>query len=193
VPEAFRRRVLVAALDELTRWGIERFSIEALTERHAIDEATVYQHWGDRQTLVLDVLDYWSDSRIQTPDTGSLRGDLEALAVGVVDYANTELGRRLLRGMVMDDHSSYGDETRILYWKARFGAMRGILDHAAERGELRPGVNSLASMQILLAPINIRALYTDIPVETEYGIQIADLAWRALARTGEPIGPGADR
>jgi hypothetical protein len=41
-------------LDELARWGVERFSIEALGERHHLDAATIYRYWGDRQRLIVD-------------------------------------------------------------------------------------------------------------------------------------------
>jgi len=180
VPEPLRTQVLAAALDELSRWGVERFSIEAMTQRHGVEEAAIHRYWEDRQSLVLDVLEYWSDSHVEPPDTGTLRADLEAFALGVIEYANTDAGRRLLRGLVMADHSSYGDTTRNVFWRQRFDAMRTILDRAAERGELRPRVAPLAALQILLAPINIRVLYTDTLVENEYGLEIADLVWRAL-------------
>ena len=181
VPETLRQRVFVAALDELAKWGLERFSIEAMTERHDIDRAAVYRYWGDRQHLVLDVLEHWSDSHVQTPDTGSLRGDVQALAVGVVRYVNAELGRRLLRGMVMDEHSLYGDSTRNIFWQQRFSGIRSLLDRARDRGELRDGVNPVAALQLLLAPIMVQALYTERAVDEQFGLDIADLTWRALA------------
>jgi hypothetical protein len=40
----------------------------------------------------------------------------------------------------------------------------------------------VAAIQIVLAPINIRALYSDALVDDDYCAAIADLAWHALAR-----------
>ena len=54
IPADVRSRVMPAALDELARWGVELFSIEALAERHHLDPALVYQYWGDRQRLIVD-------------------------------------------------------------------------------------------------------------------------------------------
>jgi Tetracyclin repressor-like, C-terminal domain len=56
------------------------------------------------------------------------------------------------------------------------------VDRARERGELREGVNTLAAVQLVLAPLNIRALYSDAAVDDDYCAAIADMAWHALAR-----------
>lgn len=40
-------------LDELARWGVERFSVEAMAERHHLEVAMIYRHWGDRQPLIV--------------------------------------------------------------------------------------------------------------------------------------------
>jgi hypothetical protein len=38
-----------------------------------------------------------------------------------------------------------------------------------------------------MAPLNIRAHYSDAPVDDDYWVAIADLAWHALAR--KPVNP----
>jgi hypothetical protein len=37
-------------------------------------------------------------------------------------------------------------------------------------------------VQIVMAPLQIRALYTDAPVDDDFCAAIADLAWHALVR-----------
>ena len=49
-----RARVMPAVIDELARWGVERFSVEAMAERHRLDAAMIYRYWGDRQRLIVD-------------------------------------------------------------------------------------------------------------------------------------------
>jgi AcrR family transcriptional regulator len=182
VPADVRALVMPAALDELARWGVERFSVEALAERHQLDAAMIYGYWGNRQRLIVDaaLADY--ETLGPATDTGSLRGDLLALARHVVDRNNTEVGRTLLRAMVMDSRGRHDQDTRIKFWRARFAAVRGVVDRARERGELREGVNTLAALQIVLAPLNIRALYMDELVDDDYCVAVADLAWHALVR-----------
>lgn len=182
IPADVRERVMPAVLDELSRWGVERFSIEALAERHRLDAAMVYRYWGDRRRLIVDAVLSDVDSVSEGTDTGSLRGDLQALARNVTDRSNNEVGRMLLRALVMDGRSGHDEATRLRFWRAHFAAVRAVVDRARERGELRDGVDTLAAVQIVLAPLNIRALYSDVPVDDEYCEAIADLAWHALAR-----------
>ena len=70
----------------------------------------------------------------------------------------------------------------MMFWAARFAVVRAVVDRARERGELREGVNALAAVQIVMAPLNIRALYSDAVIDDDYCAAIADLAWHALRR-----------
>jgi AcrR family transcriptional regulator len=171
-----------AVLDELARWGVERFSIEALAERHRLDAETVYRYWGDRQHLIVDAALGDAGALLSETDTGSLRGDLLALARQVTAHVNTEVGRTLLRALVMDGRGRHDEDTRMVFWRGRFSVVRAVVDRAKERGELRDGVDTVAAVQIVLAPLNIRALYSEGPVPDDYCNAIADMAWHALAR-----------
>ncbi|WAC93543.1 TetR-like C-terminal domain-containing protein [Mycobacterium sp. Aquia_213] len=182
VPADIRAQVMPAVLDELARWGVERFSVEALAERHRIDAGLIYQHWGDRQRLIVDAALADLESWDMSTDTGSLRGDLEALARNVGARVNTEVGRTFLRALVMGHGGRHDEETRMMFWRARFTLVRGLIDRARARGEVRDGINTVAAVQVVMAPINIRALYSDAAVDEEYCLAIADMAWRALAR-----------
>lgn len=182
IPADIRAQVMPAVIDELARWGVERFSIEALAERHRLDAETIYRYWGDRQDLIVDAVVSDVETVTAATDTGSLRGDLMALSRGVADRINSEVGRTLLRSLVMDHRRRHDEDTRLKFWRAHFAAVRAVVDRARERGELREDVNTLAAVQIILAPLNIRALYSDIPVDNDYCVAIADMAWHALAR-----------
>src|ERR1700761_2993615 len=182
VPADIRAQVMPAALDELARWGVERFSIEAMAERHRLDPAMVYRYWGDRQGLILDAAHADAEALNLATDTGSLRGDLMALARNVTHRINSEIGRTWLRALAMDRRGHHDEEIRMMFWQTRFAIVRGVIDRARKRGELRDGVNTLAAVQILMAPLNIRALYSDAAIDDDYCVAIADLAWHALVR-----------
>jgi AcrR family transcriptional regulator len=171
-----------AALDELARWGVERFSIEALAERHHLDPALIYRYWGDRQRLIVDTALADAETFSSSTDTGSLRGDLLALARNLTDRINTEAGRTFLRALAMEPRGYHDEETRMMLWRARFAVVRSVIDRARERGELREGVNVVAAVQIVLAPLNSRALYSDALVDDDYCEAIADMAWHALVK-----------
>ncbi len=182
VPAELRERVLAAGIDELTHWGIERFSVGALAARHGLDVSEILHYWGSGQRLALDLLLRWDGRQNVTPDTGALRSDLKALALIVAGYVNTPVGRSLLRALVLEDHMLYSDDTRMTFWQVRLGTLRTVFVRAGERGELREGVELLPAVQLLVAPINVRALYTAEPVDDEYCAAVADLVWHAVKR-----------
>ena len=176
-----------AVLDELARWGVERFSVEALAERHHLDTAMIYRYWGDRQRLIVDAALADLEALGSATDTGSLRGP--AGAGPQCDRSNQHRGRARFPAGVGDGHRGHHDEeTRMMFWRARFTVVRKVMDRARERGELREGISTVAAVQIVLAPLNIRALYSDAVVDDDYCAAVADMAWHALARksvTGE--------
>jgi AcrR family transcriptional regulator len=182
VPADIRARVMPAVIDELARWGVERFSVEAMAERHRVDAAMVYRYWGDRQRLIVDAALVDVAGWGAASDTGSLRGDLLALARAVTDRLNDEVGRTMLRAVMIDRPGRHDEETRAMFWAQRFNVVRAVVDRAGERGELREGVNTLAAVLVVLAPLSIRALFSDEPIDDDYCAAIADMAWHALAR-----------
>lgn len=182
VPADVRALVMPAVLDELARWGVERFSVEALAERHRLDAAMIYRHWGDRQRLIVDAALADLESWDVATDTGSLRGDLESLARNVSARINTEVGRTFLRALVMGHGGRHDEETRMMFWRARFAVVRRLIDRARERGEVRDEVSTLAAVQVVLAPINIRALYSDAVIDDDYCAAVVDMAYHAIAR-----------
>jgi AcrR family transcriptional regulator len=182
IPADIRARVMPAALDELSRWGVERFSIEAMAERHRLDPAMIHRYWGGRQRLIVDAALADAETFSSVTDTGSLRGDLLVLARKLTDRINTEEGRTFLRALAMDHGRHHDEETRMMLWRARFALGRTVIDRARERGELREGVNTLAAVQILMAPLNVRAMYSDAPVDDRYCEAVVDMAWHALVR-----------
>ncbi|MBI2699816.1 MAG: TetR/AcrR family transcriptional regulator C-terminal ligand-binding domain-containing protein [Mycobacterium sp.] len=183
IPADLRARVMPAVLDELARWGVERFSVEAMAERHHLDVATIYHHWGNRQQLIVDAAVRDGEVFRSTIDTGSLRGDLLALARAIAADVNTPEGRTFHRVMVMDSRGDHHDgETRMMFWQHRFSVIRSVVDRARARGELRPGVRTVTAIQIVTAPIYVRSLYMEDPVDDAYCVAIADLAWHALRK-----------
>jgi AcrR family transcriptional regulator len=182
IPRDVRDRVMPAVLDELARWGVERFSIEAMAERHHLDVAMVYGYWGDRQRLIVDAALGDNETLRSMTDTGSLRGDLMALARSVTDHVNTEVGRTYVRALVMDRRGRHDQGVRMMFWQERFNVLNAIVVRAKKRGELRDGVHPVAAVQIVVAPMYVRALYSEDPIEDDYCTAIADLAWHALAR-----------
>jgi AcrR family transcriptional regulator len=181
IPEELRERVLAAAYDELIRWGIDRFSIVSLAARHGLDPGVIRQQWGSEEGLMVEVFVSWPFRELRAPDSGSLRNDLLALAMGMAHYVQSEVGRNLQVTHVIGNPDLPSARVRRAVWRVRSGRLRPVLDRARERGELRDGVDALTVLELLFAPINMRALFTGEPVDDEYCRTISELVWRAVA------------
>jgi AcrR family transcriptional regulator len=180
LPDELRERVLAAAYDELTRWGIDRFSIVALADRHGLDPGAIRRQWGNEESLILDLL-LQQNKGLSPPDSGSLRTDLLWLAMGMAHYVDTEVGRSLQVRHVIGNPDLPSAQIRQALWRARADRLRSVFDRARERGELLDGVDPDTVLELLFAPINMRALFTGGLVDDDYCRTIADLVWRAVA------------
>jgi AcrR family transcriptional regulator len=181
IPDEVRERVLAAAYDELTRWGIDRFSIVALADRHRLDPAMIRQHWTNEERLLLDLFLHWPNTgKITAPDTGSLRTDLLALAAGMASYVQSDIGRSLQVTHLIGNPDLPTAQIRQAVWRARSASQRIVFERARERGELLDGVDALTVLELLFAPINMRLLFTGEPVDDDYCRTISELVWRAV-------------
>ncbi|MBK6014029.1 TetR/AcrR family transcriptional regulator [Streptomyces sp. MBT53] len=152
-----------AVLDLLREVGYEALSMEAVATRARFSKATLYRDWGGKPQLVAAAVEFRRPTRIDLIDTGSLRGDLYALAehsdderlardaalqlsVGHAIYSNPEL-RRTLR------------EVRLNPALDDIGA---ILQRGVHRGELAPDNPALDLVPPMLVSIIVaRPLLSD--------------------------------
>lgn len=176
-----RDRIVSAVHDEVARWGIDRFNVAAMADRHGLDEQKIAQHWPEPESLILDALSRRPGHDAGPPDTGSLRADLYALAVGMAAMVTSEAGRRLHSGHLIGAGYITSVEVRRAAWRARAGSLGVVFERARDRGELREGVDDLAVLELLFAPINMRALYTGEPVDDAYCHKVSDMVYRAVS------------
>jgi len=86
-PTRHRRRgpqletaLLDAAWDELVEAGYKALTMESVAARAHTGIAVLYRRWANKDQLVLAAFVHYRQGRpVETPDTGTLRGDLLAL------------------------------------------------------------------------------------------------------------------
>ncbi|HJT95511.1 MAG TPA: hypothetical protein VJ777_26830, partial [Mycobacterium sp.] len=90
-----RRAILAAAIDELQKWSFERFSVETVADRAAVDPEVVRRLWNSAEQLMVDALVDHCDQVVVIPHTGSVRSDLAGHLASLAEYFNTAIGRSL--------------------------------------------------------------------------------------------------
>jgi hypothetical protein len=181
VDHQLRRAILAAAVEELQTWSFERFSVESVADRAAVDPDIVHRLWNSTEQLMVDALVDHCDQIVIVPHTGSLRSDLAGHLTSLAEYFNTAIGRSLLRTGVIGPKNWAPASVRSYFWKARVNAVRVIFERAERRNEIRPGIDHNTALQLATGPLFLRGLYSNDPIDTrQLCTLIAELVWRAM-------------
>ena len=155
-----RNAVLDATLQELREHGMEQVNIRRIAQRAEVHETSVYRRWRTREGLVLDALATYSDQSIPVPDTGTLHSDLSGLAANLATHLETPLGGALLRAMAAAGDDPESSQARSQLFRARYERAKPLVDRAVERGELPVGTDPRLPLEMLIAPLHFRSLFT---------------------------------
>lgn len=155
-----RAAVLSATLEELALRGYEGLSFEAVAARAGVHKTTIYRRWRERPALVLDAMLEMSRQTVPVPDTGSLRGDLLALATAIAANLSSPQVAAILRALIATRHEPAIAAATDRYWRARFDLVAQVVRRGIERGELPADVSSDLLTEALIGPLYVRALVT---------------------------------
>jgi AcrR family transcriptional regulator len=125
-----------AALELLAEIGYDRLSIDAVAARAKASKMTIYRRWSGKAELVVDALSSLRKPG-EVPDTGSLRGDLEALA-SRTDNPDIRFDAKLVLGVV--SALARNPELRQVIREQFIGRgrvrIRQVFERAVARGEI---------------------------------------------------------
>ncbi|WP_214323898.1 TetR/AcrR family transcriptional regulator [Nonomuraea sediminis] len=134
---ALEKALLDAAWEELAANGYARFTMDAVVQRAGTSPPVLYRRWSDRDELVRAAIAHVLErSRIDVPDTGSLREDVLTL-MRTINSTRAQLITVMnvhLAGYYQETGTSPGD----LLATARENTADVLFDRAVERGEIKP-------------------------------------------------------
>jgi AcrR family transcriptional regulator len=184
--EEARRKVLDATADLIIEGGVAKVTIEEVASRSRVAKTTIYRHWPDRTSLILDTAQQ-ALRHVDTPDTGSLREDLVTYFGNVV---RADLSGRVGRMMpCLIDAASRDPEMEQL--RARLGVERQrpimeIVQRAQDRGELPDDLDPQVVVGAIVGPIVFRKVMQRLPVDATYVASCIDVAIAGLSRRNPP-------
>lgn len=183
--EAARRKALAAAAELLVERGIGAFSIEEVAARSGVAKSTIYRHWPERAALIIDTARATFE-HVVTPDTGTLRGDIECYVAGMV-RADLSAGTASQLMPAIIDAATRDPEIAVLVEglkDERERPVRTMLARAQARGEIPADIDMGILVGSLIGPVVFRKLVQRRPVEPAYVAGCLDIALgglRALA------------
>jgi AcrR family transcriptional regulator len=161
--------VLVATAELLDEVGYEAVTYDEIASRAGVDKTTVYRRWPSKLELIADALDLHSEQQVPVPDTGTLAGDLTALAAAVAANITSTGGARRSTSMVAATaHSDELAETVHQFMSRRVALTAPIVERAIERGELPADTDPRLVIEALVGPIWFRLLLTGEPIENAF-------------------------
>ncbi|MEV0373108.1 TetR/AcrR family transcriptional regulator C-terminal ligand-binding domain-containing protein [Streptomyces sp. NPDC050636] len=191
-----RQAVLAAVFEELGDGGFAAITMEKIAQRSGIHLATLYRRWRCIEGMVCELLSDLS-ADVLLPDTGSLPGDLRALARAIGAFYGDARRRSLIEAGV-SAAARDPEAAAVLreFFDARLALAGQMVERAIERGELSADTDPKEVMSALGAPFYYRILIARRPVDMALAESAATAVW-AAARAGayarpDSAPPGAE-
>ncbi len=169
--------ILDAAWDELRDVGYARLTMEAVAARAGTSKPVIYRRWGGRAELVLAAWFRHLPAEPETPDTGTLRGDLCALFSRIARRADSMMNE-MVAG-VMGEAFRHPEVAALLGERLAnpsplIDAVRTIVDGAVARAELPPVDLPQRVLRLPLDLIRNESMTRGAPVADETVASLVD-------------------
>jgi AcrR family transcriptional regulator len=146
-------KVMSATIAEMARVGAEHLSIEEVAARADVNKTTIYRRWPTPRALARDALQCASEASAIPLDTGSLRGDLSALAREFRRVATSPDMRTIIRmrfaGPVRGPFATLMSDLH----EKKHERSRAIFRRAVARGELPRGTDTELLHDVVLGAL----------------------------------------
>ncbi len=155
-----KEAVLAATNQLLSETGLGGVSIDAVSRRSRVAKTTIYRHWPSRSALLLEACSKLG-SRPAVPDTGSLKGDLTALAMTVANRLRTERWATVLPSIV--DAAEREPAIAALHARLHAGFMtpfHSVIERAVQKGQLSRSTNASELIAAIVGPLFYRRWFS---------------------------------
>ncbi len=139
--------------------GYDRLTMDQIAEATKSSKATLYRQWGSKTALIIEALRCNGPGEEEIADTGTLRGDLLALADhdAAKNKADSDLIIAIMHAMRTNQELSDALQTEVL--EPALDRVRVMIQRAIDRGEVPADNPALPFVNLLLmAPIVLTAL-----------------------------------
>ncbi|MFB4295676.1 TetR/AcrR family transcriptional regulator [Actinomadura sp. NTSP31] len=176
--EAARRAILDVAVDLLARDDGAPVTIDSLAAAAGVGKQTIYRWWPSKGAVLLEAMAERAGADIPVPDTGTLRGDLEAFLTATFRGAGQRLTASVLRNTMAEaQRDPHAREHMRTFVESRRRVLSGLLERARDRGEIADGADLALMVDQVYGVLWYRVLVGHEPLGDA---QAADLA-RALS------------
>lgn len=169
--------IMRAALEGVAEHGYDRLTMDDIAARAGVGKGAIYRRWPSKAAVVISAIGWWREQAgaISVPDTGSLRGDIDAAVAMVPEF--TEHDRSMMSLILGVATAATRDQALAAalheHVLERARAVMVIFGRAADRGEIPRG-RDLALVPDVLFGLNALRLATGQPIDRAYIRQVFD-------------------
>lgn len=168
--------------------------MDDIASRAHVGKAAIYRRWPSKAAVTAAAVVAWRRERfgvLAAPDTGTLRGDVEALLAAVPDV---DAGDRGAVGLIMDVATAASRdavlaaavEEHVLAPPRQ--VLATVLARAAARGEIPPGRDLSLAPDVVLG-LNMLRMVTGKPVDRAFARHVLETVILPLAVGAVAAGP----
>jgi len=164
--------ILDAALAGVAEVGYDRLSMDDVASRAGVGKAAIYRRWPSKAVVVADAIAHWRRrlGPVEPPNTGSLRGDIDALVAATPDLDDTDTNMiRVVVGVATAamHNPVLAAALDDLVLSTPRQVLRAVLDHAVARGEI-PGGRDLSLIPDVALGLNVLRVIAGRPIDRVY-------------------------
>lgn len=177
--EKSKQAVLAATFELLVKLGLSGVSVDAVSRRSGVAKTTIYRHWPSREALLMEACAQFKSS-LPVPNTGSLKGDLEALANEVV--ARLQHSSSTVMPSIIDV-AERNEELAALQAEIHAQTREPlvtVIGRAQQRRELAHNQDSREVIACILGPLLYRRFFSREPLDQALAKRIVE---RALGKS----------
>jgi AcrR family transcriptional regulator len=160
--EKTRQAILEATSELLLEHGVSSISMDAVAERAGASKATIYRWWPSKELLALDALfSEWETGQPDTPDTGSLAGDLLVLVRPWAHLLAEKPYGRVIAALVTRAQSDpqFAEAYTARFIHPRRDQARVAFVRAIQRDEIPADTDVEVALDLLYGPFYHRVLH----------------------------------
>ncbi|WP_414166914.1 TetR/AcrR family transcriptional regulator [Streptoverticillium reticulum] len=164
-----KAEIFTATLGLLAARGYDALTIEGVAQSSGVNKTTIYRWWPSKSELLRDALLHAPAMQFEDADTGSLRGDLEAIAGQVQGLLSDERRRAVVESALVGAvrHQAMR-ELVVSFLDDRFGRHRPVFERAVQRGELSPDFDPAPLVDAMAGALWMRVLVRREPVAASF-------------------------
>jgi AcrR family transcriptional regulator len=182
--------ILEAALEGLGDQGYDRLTMDDIASRARAGKAAIYRRWPSKAAVVADAIAHWRRGLgpVEPPNSGSLRGDIDALVAAVPDFDEAALSTvKVIVGVATAamNHPVLAAALDDLVLSVPRRVLNAVLDQAVARGEISGG-HDLTLIPDALLGLNVLRVMTGRPIDRVYVRRALEQLLLALA-AADPV------